>query len=89
MSWTGFQPDNTSVCVQAVRAVAFDAMGVLYSTPDDLAAELIPFALERGCPLTPEDIGRLYRRALIGELSAAALWRALGISSDLDAIEVS
>jgi hypothetical protein len=30
--------------VHAVRAVAFDAMGVLYSTPDDLAAELIPFA---------------------------------------------
>lgn len=63
-------------------AVAFDAMGVLYTTRDDLANELIPFALEHGSSLTPEDIRRIYRRAMVGELTAAALWRELGISVD-------
>jgi HAD superfamily hydrolase (TIGR01509 family) len=70
-----------------MRAVAFDAMGVLYSTADDLRATLVPFAIEHGSSLSEENIARVYRRAMIGDLSAADLWRELGVRGDPTELE--
>src|SRR5438309_9137524 len=65
-----------------MRAVVFDAMGVLYTVGDDLADLLVPFAHEHGSPLQREEIAGLYRRALVGEVTAAALWAKLGMRGD-------
>lgn len=72
-----------------MHAVAFDAMGVLYRSPDDLREGLIPFALERGSPLTADEIAAVYRRAMLGELSARLLWEQLGIREDTDGVEAA
>lgn len=65
-----------------MRAVAFDAMGVLYSPSDDLADGLIPFALAHGSPLSREQIAAAYRRAMVGEMSAREVWMELGVRGD-------
>lgn len=65
-----------------MRAVVFDAMGVLYRSWDDLAELLIPFAREHGCALPDADIGALYRRASAGEMTSAQLWERLGVAGD-------
>lgn len=65
-----------------MRAVAFDAMGVLYTSWDDLADLLIPFAREHGCTLSDAEIGALYRRASLGELTSGELWADLGVTGE-------
>lgn len=66
----------------AMRAVVFDAMGVLYRSWDDLAELLVPFARQHGSRLSDEEIGGVYRRATVGELTTDRLWRDLGIRGD-------
>ena len=65
-----------------MRVVVFDAMGVIYRAWDDLAELLIPFALEHGSRLSGEEIGAVYRRAMIGELTTSELWTQLGVAGD-------
>ncbi len=75
-----------------MRAVAFDAMGVLYRSADDVADLLIPFVRARGVGLTEEEIRVFYRRAYLGELTSGELWRQLGVEGDpreLDATYLS
>lgn len=65
-----------------MKAVAFDAMGVLYEVWDDMRQLLVPFAREGGCELTDEEIHRTYVRAMLGELATAQLWNELGVAGD-------
>lgn len=65
-----------------MRAIAFDAMGVLYDTADDLRQLLVPFVRARGCSLTDEEIHRAYRQAMLGALTTSELWHALGVGGD-------
>ncbi len=70
-----------------MRAVVFDAMGVLYRSWDDLVELLIPFAREHGSRLSDAEIGVVYRRAMVGELTTSQLWSDLGVRGgavDLD-----
>ena len=70
-----------------MRAVVFDAMGVLYQSWDDLVELLIPFAREHGSRQSDVEIGAVYRRAMVGELTTSALWQGLGVlgqTADLD-----
>lgn len=74
-----------------MRAVAFDAMGVLYRSADDVADLLIPFVHARGAALSEDEIRGIYRRACLGELTSRELWRQLeveGCASELDATYV-
>lgn len=66
----------------SMRAVAFDAMGVLYEVWDDMRQLLVPFARARGCELTDEEIHRSYVRAMLGELATTQLWNELGVAGD-------
>jgi putative hydrolase of the HAD superfamily len=71
-----------------VRTVAFDAMGVLYRSADDVADLLVPFGRARGSRLSDEEIRTVYRRACVGEMTSAVLWEQLGVAGaphDLDA----
>jgi HAD superfamily hydrolase (TIGR01509 family) len=65
-----------------MQAVAFDAMGVLYEVWDDLRQLLVPFARARSSGLDDEEIHSAYRRAMLGDLTTAQLWRELGIVGD-------
>ncbi len=65
-----------------MRAVAFDAMGVLYESADDLRQLLVPFARAHGCGLTDAEIHGTYRRAMLGALTTAGLWSTLGVGGD-------
>lgn len=70
-----------------MRAVAFDAMGVLYRSGDDLVELLIPFARANGCQLTDEEIGIAYRSASRGEMTSAELWRRLAVAGDPEKLD--
>lgn len=74
------RPGTDEQALTAVRGVAFDAMGVLYTWGDDLRNGLIPFALAHGSPLTATEIAAIYRRALVGELTTAELWSQAGVA---------
>jgi HAD superfamily hydrolase (TIGR01509 family) len=69
-----------------MKAVAFDAMGVLYDVADDMRQILVPFARARGTSLSDADIQRVYRRAMLGEIDTSELWAELGIASSPDAL---
>jgi HAD superfamily hydrolase (TIGR01509 family) len=64
-----------------VKAVAFDAMGVLYDVADDMRQILVPFAQARGTSLSNADIQRVYRRAMLGEIGTSELWAELGVAT--------
>ncbi|MCL2779983.1 MAG: HAD-IA family hydrolase [Actinomycetia bacterium] len=68
-----------------MATVAFDAMGVLYSSGDDVAEILIPCLRELSCPADSQTIADLYRRASLGQLTSAELWTTLGVRADDDA----
>jgi len=65
-----------------MRAVVFDAMGVLSQADDDLRQLLIPLGRIRGTRLTDAEIIDIYRLASRGKFSAAELWRHLAITGD-------
>lgn len=72
-----------------MRAVALDAMGVLYCSADDVADLLIPFVRARGAALTEEEIRSIYRRAYLGELTSHELWQHLGIEGDAGELDAT
>ncbi|MDE3101538.1 MAG: HAD-IA family hydrolase [Chloroflexota bacterium] len=65
-----------------MRAVAFDAMGVLYRSGDDIRDILVPFARARGSAASDDDIRAAYRRASLGAATSAELWTELGVAGD-------
>ena len=65
-----------------MRTVVFDAMGVLYTSADDVTAELIPYLREANSPLSDNDITHLYHEASLGRLTSAQFWDACGVSGD-------
>jgi HAD superfamily hydrolase (TIGR01509 family) len=62
----------------AVDAVVFDAMGVLYSSADDVADLLIPYLRSKGCLLDAHTVEHLYRDCSLGKTSSAQFWEATG-----------
>jgi FMN phosphatase YigB (HAD superfamily) len=65
-----------------VKAVAFDAMGVLYRAWDDVASLLIPYARAKGSRVPDADIEGSYRTASLGEMSTQELWLRMGVPGD-------
>jgi putative hydrolase of the HAD superfamily len=63
--------------------VAFDAMGVLYRSRDDVAELLVPYARAKGSTLDAGTIESLYTECSHGRFSSADLWRYLG-AADAD-----
>jgi putative hydrolase of the HAD superfamily len=58
--------------------VAFDAMGVLYRSRDDVAELLVPYARAKGSALDAGKIELLYTECSLGRFTSADLWRYLG-----------
>jgi len=73
------QPGNPD---RSPALVVFDAMGVLYTTGDDVAALLIPYLRELGCSLLDTAIRDLYRDASLGRMTSAAFWTVCGVAGD-------
>jgi HAD superfamily hydrolase (TIGR01509 family) len=64
--------------------LALDAMGVLYRNGDDVADLLIPFVQQKGGSGDETAIRELYRRASLGDISAADFWEALDLSPGIE-----
>ncbi|MBB6552172.1 HAD family hydrolase [Nonomuraea rubra] len=64
-----------------VRAVVFDAMGVLYRDGNVQGRVLIPYLRERGCQAPEQDIRAAYRAVTLGRTSTGAFWAALGAAA--------
>lgn len=67
-----------------IEAVAFDAMGVLYRSADDVAELLVPYARSKGSPLDAARMGELYTECSLGRFGTDELWRRLGVSGASD-----
>ncbi|GGL09583.1 hypothetical protein Sme01_00570 [Sphaerisporangium melleum] len=57
--------------------VAFDAMGVLYRSADDVADLLVPYARGKGSDLGDREITELYTRCSVGAIGTEELWERL------------
>jgi putative hydrolase of the HAD superfamily len=65
--------------------LALDAMGVLYAAGDDVGELLVPFVRANGgSPSTRAQVEAIYMDASIGELTAADIWRRVGLDADLE-----
>lgn len=60
--------------------LVLDAMGVIYESADDVAELLVPFVAENGGESNPALVGREYREASLGRISASAFWSRLRVS---------
>ena len=78
MTGGGDTGDIASVAGRPYDVVAFDAMGVLYRSRDDVAELLVPYARAKGSTLDARTIGSLYTECSLGRLTSADLWRYLG-----------
>ncbi len=74
----------TALDRDAIDVVAFDAMGVLYSSADDVGELLIPYLRDHGCVLDRGEITRLYEECSLGALSSTDFWAAAGASGASD-----
>jgi len=70
-----------------IKAVALDAMGVIYTVADDLRSLLIPFLRESGCTLTDEEIAVVCRSCYRDGETAADCWAAMACGGDVDELE--
>ena len=61
--------------------LVLDAMGVIYSSSDDVAELLIPFVVKTGGIRDPGEISRQYTLASLGELDAETSGGTLGFPS--------
>ena len=60
-----------------MKAIAFDAMGVIYTTSDDVAELLCPFIRNNGGIDDVDKITNLYKAASLGKMSPGAFWKAV------------
>lgn len=67
-----------------MRTLILDAMGVIYSVGNDNRDLLCPFVQEKGGTGDISRILMLYHAASLGEISSAALWRAVGLDPRLE-----
>jgi HAD superfamily hydrolase (TIGR01509 family) len=68
----------------AIDIVLFDAMGVLYSSADDVGELLVPYLRSHGCVLRREEIAQLYEECSLGKMSSADFWANAGASGASD-----
>jgi putative hydrolase of the HAD superfamily len=62
----------------------FDAMGVLYSSADDVGELLVPYLRSHGCVLPRDEIARLYEECSLGKLPSTDFWAVAGTSGASD-----
>jgi putative hydrolase of the HAD superfamily len=62
--------------------IVFDAMGVIFVDPDDVASCLIPFLRERGVGADEGAIDAIYKKASLGRISPRDFWEGLGLGED-------
>ncbi|MBO0794242.1 MAG: hypothetical protein J2P36_25295 [Ktedonobacteraceae bacterium] len=55
-----------------LQMVVLDAVGVIYTSGDDVADLPIPFARRYGCQLSDADIASFYRQCSLGRYSSGA-----------------
>lgn len=67
--------------------IVFDAMGVVYLDPDDVAACLVPFLEERRAGASAQEVKAAYRRASLGASSPLEFWEALGLGGLYPAVQ--
>ena len=72
---------------QPVRAVALDAMGVIFPVPDDLRDLLIPFLRSKGSTVTDEAIIDAFRACYRNGAPASSIWQCAGLDAGNTAIE--
>ena len=68
----------------AIDVVAFDAMGVLYSSADDVGELLVPYLRSHGCVWPRSEIAQLYEECSLGKMSSADFWTTAGASGASD-----
>lgn len=68
----------------AIDVVLFDAMGVLYSSADDVGELLVPYLRSHGCVLRREEIAQLYQECSLGKMSSADFWATTGATGASD-----
>jgi len=69
----------------APEILALDAMGVLYAAGDDVGELLVPFvSANGGSPDTRAEVEAIYTEASLGRLSAAEIWRRVGLDAELE-----
>ena len=67
-----------------LKAVALDAMGVIFEDGDDVAARLVPFVQARN-PSVPRAAIVAHYVLSLGQVTAAQFWRMVGLPEDSDA----
>jgi HAD superfamily hydrolase (TIGR01509 family) len=72
-----------------LQMVVLDAMGVIYTSGDDVADLLIPFVRKHGCQFSDADITSLYHQCSLGRYSSGALWQRLGLKGNPDELDES
>lgn len=68
----------------AIDVVLFDAMGVLYSSADDVGDLLVPYLRSHGSVLRREEIVQLYEECSLGKMSSSDFWANAGASGASD-----
>lgn len=69
--------------LRGIRVIALDAMGVIYRAADDVEELLVPFVAEHGGADAPA-VRAAYLLASRGALTAAELWRRVGLDPALE-----
>ena len=77
-------PASTALNRDAIDVVVFDAMGVLYSSADDVGELLVPYLRSHGCVLHRNEITQLYEECSLGKMSSADFWTTAGASGASD-----
>jgi hypothetical protein len=70
-----------------IRAVALDAMGVVYTFGDDLRFLLIPFLRQNDCLHSDDEIVSAYFRCYRDGEAAATLWAEMAPGRDAEELE--
>lgn len=75
---------STALHRDAIDVVAFDAMGVLYSSADDVGELLVPYLRSHGCAWPRGEIAQLYEECSLGKMTSADFWTTAGASGASD-----
>lgn len=67
-----------------MKILVLDAMGVIYSSGDDVKELLYPFIIEKGGTKDFALVEQEYHLASLGKISAIEFWKTVGISSQLE-----
>ncbi len=67
-----------------MSCLVLDAMGVIFSSADDVAELLIPFIAEKSGTCDEDLIQSAYLQASLGQISPDDFWHQVGVASDLE-----